>query len=399
MRRGAIAIGGLALTVLAAWSLGRDREEAGRWARVERRDLVFTVDVEGALAAIDSADLGPPQLADVWDFKISFLAPEGSEVVAGQPVLGFDTSNLARELQTKSAERESAGKELEKRATDLEVLRRDRELELAEAQARLRRQALKLAVPAEVSSRHELEAARIDHALAEAEIRNLEASLAHLVRQTAAELAALREKQAQAARRVEEMQAAIAAMTVTAPRAGTVSYKADWNGEKKKVGDSVWRAAKVLEIPDLTRMRARGEVDESDLGRIAVGQPVVFELDAHRELEIHGTVRRIARSVGIRSRRDLRKVAQVEIELASTDRERMRPGMRFRGRIETGRLEERLTVPLAAVVATAGGPTVTAGGLFGVRSLSPQLGRRDAERVEVTGGLVEGERVRLEGSR
>ena len=41
---------------------------------------------------------------------------------------------------------------------------------------------------------------------------------------------------------VESLESAIAAMTVAAPRDGTVVYVADWRGEKPRVGESTWRA-------------------------------------------------------------------------------------------------------------------------------------------------------------
>ena len=93
----------LALAAVAVlWSLwafggnrgSRSAAEEEEWGRVERQDLVAGVEVSGTLGAVQTIELGPPQLSDVWDYKIAFLAPEGSEVRQGQPVLGFDTSTL-----------------------------------------------------------------------------------------------------------------------------------------------------------------------------------------------------------------------------------------------------------------------------------------------------------------
>ena len=90
----------------------------------------------------------------------------------------------------------------------------------------------------------------------------------------------LESKQREAASAVETSQASIRAMTTMAPREGTVIYVLNpRNGEKKKVGDSCWKAERVVEIPDLNRMKAEGEVDEVDAGRVAVGQRVTLRLD------------------------------------------------------------------------------------------------------------------------
>src|SRR5881394_264053 len=108
MRKLAIAIGAVLVLILGAgWTrnkLAADRQ--GDWIRVSRGDLVSGIDVTGTLAAVDSGSFGPPQIKDQWDFKISMLAPEGSDVKKGQPVLGFDTMDLQKRLDEKSAEAE-----------------------------------------------------------------------------------------------------------------------------------------------------------------------------------------------------------------------------------------------------------------------------------------------------
>ena len=51
-------------------------------------------------------------------------------------------------------------------------------------------------------------------------------------------------------------------------------------------------------------------------------------------------------------------VSELDISLDETDTTRMRPGMRFRGRIETERVAEALVVPKQAVFTGADGPVV-----------------------------------------
>jgi len=182
-------------------------------------------------------------------------------------------------------------------------------------------------------------------------------------------------------------------MTVRAPRAGTVIYKSNWRGEKKKIGDSTWRGEKVIEIPDLRRMQAFGEINEADAGRITEGQEVTLHLEAHPALEYGAHVRRIRRSVQTTSWRDPRKVVRVEIELDGTDQERMRPGMRFRGSVEAERITDSLLIPRDAVFAGPEGATVVVRGVLGRREAHPTLGRHNEEFFAVSGGLDEGDRV------
>jgi multidrug resistance efflux pump len=362
---------------------------------VVRGDLPITVAVAGALRSTDSSFLGPPQIPETWNFKISFLALEGTAAPAGLPVLRFDTSELERKLLDKVAERDQAQTELEKRRVELERTVREADLKLAEARARLRRAELKTDVPEELAAAKELFGARVDRRVAAAEVASLARRLELEKRAGQAELAGLAEKRRRAAERVAEMEGFLERMTVRAPRAGTVIYASDWRGDKVKVGDQVWQARKVLEIPDLAAMEADGRVDEADSGRLAVGQPVTLRLDAYPDRELRGRVRSIEKAVNRRERGLPVKEVALAIVLDETDTGAMRPAMRFQGEVEVERAAGVLLVPADAVRATAAGPVAWRRTLFGSAPVALTVGRRNDRFVEVLAGLAEGDRLVL----
>ena len=366
---------------------------AGDWAEVRRDNLVIGVPVAGTLSSMQSVRIGPPQISEVWDYKISFMAPEGAPVREGQPVLGFDTSELQRQLLDKRAERDSAQKELEKKQTDLEIARRDRQLELAEAEARLRKAQLKVDVPPELVASKELAKSREDLDLARREVAYLKNRLRLDAVQNGTETEAVARKRDRAAVRVQEMEDAVRRMTVTAPRSGTVVYVATDEGEKKKVGDSCWRGQSVMEIPDLGRMEAEGDIDEADAGRVTMGQRVTFRLDAHPDDVFTGRVRSVGGSVQSRSERNPLKVVRLEIDLDRTDPQRMRPGMRFLGTIETESVPKALVAPLEAVFNRADGPVVYRKTGWRSEEVHPVFGRRNDRLVEIRSGLEAGDMV------
>ncbi|MEO1365732.1 MAG: HlyD family efflux transporter periplasmic adaptor subunit [Acidobacteriota bacterium] len=384
-----------AVAVLASLLLAFGAFDApeGVWLEVERRDLVTGVDIEGELEAIESATVAPPSVPNVWQYKISFLATDGADVQAGQPVIGFDTTQLRQQLEQLSSQRDTAAAELEKTVADLRREESDLELRLSEAEARLRKANFTLDVPEDVTARRELEKSRIDRDIAQLEIDHLRADLEHLERRRQNEIRSLTGKRDLAASKVEEIKAAVAAMNVKAPRAGTVILRSDWRGDKPKVGDQMWRGRTILEIPDLERLRATVNISEADIGRVEPGQSVTFRLDAYPDLEYRATVARIRRAVQPRSPSDRRKIVKAQLELEDTDGERMRPGMRLRGTIEVERLEARVAVPQDAVFQDADGAYVRVRGLFGADRRAPELGRRDGEYFEVLDGLDEGDRV------
>lgn len=377
---------------IALWAPGSPREETVY--PVGRGDLVLEVPVSGTIEAVDAARLGPPAIPYVWTYELARLVPEGTQVVAGQPVMAFDTTELERNLLDKIAERDSAQTELEQRRTELERERQQAELELATARAELARAELKADVPPDIAEGNELAKARIDAELARKEVAYLSEKLSFQRRRAEAELAALREKRDRAAARVEEIRVHIERMTVTAPRPGTVIYLTNWRGEKKKVGDKVWQREMVLEIPDLSAMEGRGEVEEADAGRLAVGQQVRFRLDAHPDIPYRGQVERIERMVQRQSPGNPLKVVELEVALEETDEQRMRPGMRFRGTIEVDRTSDALLAPVEAVYSTPDGPVAyRRGPLGGTQRVEIEVGRRDDRSVEILTGLQEGDRL------
>jgi len=111
---------GLLLAGGVGWWLvgGKGSVEDAGWTAVRRDDLVIGLEVTGTLEAVDSSQLGPPQIPDFWEYKISMLAPEGAEVKLGDPVLAFDASALERKLEEKQSESASAPKKIEKKEVE-----------------------------------------------------------------------------------------------------------------------------------------------------------------------------------------------------------------------------------------------------------------------------------------
>ena len=384
----ALPVGFWLVSARAAASAG------GGWAQVRREDLVIGVPVSGTLSSTQAVSIGPPQIEDVWDYKISFMAPEGVSVKAGQPVLGFDSSELRQKLQDKMAERDSAQKELEKRQTSAELARRDSMLALAEAEARQRRATLKVEVPPELVAAKELAKSREDLALANREMAYLKEKMRLEASQAQTDLDALVKRRDRAAGRVQEMEDAIRRMTVPAPRDGTVVYIAsDNNGEKKKIGDSCWRGQSVMEIPDLRQMQADGDIDEADAGRVAAGQRVTFRLDSHPDDVFSGRVRLIGGAVRSRSDVNPLKVVKLTIDLDRTDPQRMSPGMRFLGTVEIERAPKVLVAPAEAVFIRADGPVVYLRTGWRSDAVHPELGRRNDRLVEIKRGLRPGDMI------
>jgi HlyD family secretion protein len=390
-RRGWI-LGGALAAAFAFSVLRGPAADVANPISVKREDLVQSVEVEGELAAVRSTEIGVPPVGWV-QFKIAFLIPEGTVVKKGQPVLGFDTAALQRQLVEKQAEYEDAAKRVEQKEIDLGMKLLEVEQQSAQAVAELGKARLKAEVPPEVQQRIELEKARLDQKGRERDLENLGAEKRVTDSLAQSEIGSLRSKRGQAKGEVDVLKTSIEKMSVKAPQDGIVIYRTNWQGEKKKVGDSTWFGEMILSIPDLSEMRAEGFVDEADGGMVAEGQAVTLRLEARPDLDIRAKVSRVGRTVRQKSWRTPVKVFKVDVALSKTDPTVMRPAMRFRGEIETGRTPGLLVVPREAVFLRESGPVVWARRALRWTEVPVRLGRTSRRQVEVVAGLSEGDRL------
>jgi HlyD family secretion protein len=382
------------VAALLVWRLAAFGGDEGEWTRVARRDLVISVTGTGTLRAVDAARLGPPRVRRTYTFKISMMAPEGTTVTAGTPVIAFDATELQQRLQTAATELESVSKQIEKHRIDLAKKDADDQLRLAEADARLRTARLLAQRPPELVADIEYQKNALDLDSAGTARVALEREIALSRQAVQAEIAALESDLERATNKVRELEASLRSMTVLAPRDGLVIYTTDWQGNKMKVGDTCWRDRKPVEIPDLSRMVGDAEVAEAEAGHLKLGQPVRLRLDAHPDVEHTGTVAELSRVVQKKSFTNPLRVVRLEIDLDRTDPETMRPAMRFRAEIETDRIEQVLVIPLQSIHVTADGPVVLRRGTVGTEATRVKLGRRNRSEVEVLEGLEEGDSVK-----
>lgn len=372
-----------------------------RTVQVQKQDLVIDVEVNGVLRSLESESVGPPpEVHDVWEFKIIRIAPEGGHLAPGEEAIAFDSSELERRMADFESEVASIGEELKtaraERSIDVAATR----LQLEEAEARKRKADLKADRPSDLTGTLEQKTLAIDRALAAREVEFQHARTRARFALVDADLSILETRLAVARGHVDELRADLAAMSVKARRAGTVIYEQNWRGEKKKVGDDAWRGETILEISALDKMAALGQVDEVDASHLTVGQRVGLRLEAHSEREYPGEVTRIADVVRRESPESRIKVVGLDIKLLETDPMLMRPGMRFRGHIEIARVPSVLQIPLAAVVVTDRGAHVEKIDRGGARTtVAVTLGRRGREMIEVLSGLAAGDHVALRGAR
>jgi len=158
---------------------------------------------------------------------------------------------------------------------------------------------------------------------------------------------------------------------------------------------------------DLTKMQVDTNVDESDVGPVRLGQRATFTVDAYPGLVFNGTVVQI-RQAPI----NVQNVVTYDVVVGVSNQElKLFPGMTANVKILTGRAENAVRIPVAALrfrPATAATRPRTSGTTKGtpalqtvqildehgnLKAVSVKLGLSDGNFSQVLSGLNEGQRV------
>jgi HlyD family secretion protein len=290
--------------------------------RAETRDLSRTVASTGAIAPLVIVEVGSQLSGQLIELHADF----NDEVEAGQLIARLDPQSFETRVREAQASLDVA-------AAQVEVSRAN--VTNAQAQAREAQRAFERAQ--ELLARGTYAQAQFDTA----ETARDSAQSQVLVAQ-----ANLRNAQATLVQREASLESAEVDLQRTYIRSPIDGVIVD---RQVDVGQTVAASlnAPVLFLiaQDLSRIQIEAQVDESDIGNIAVNQAVTFEVDAFREREFRGQVRQV-RLAALAEQNVVTYTVVIE---ADNPGQRLLPGMTANVTIVTGEVENALSVPSAAL--------------------------------------------------
>jgi len=165
-------------------------------------------------------------------------------------------------------------------------------------------------------------------------------------------------------------------------------------GEPLRVGEMVAQGVNnptvILTVADMSKKRVEANVDQTDIGKIREGQRVTFTVDAYPGKEFAGTVTTISRKSTVT---DNVTYYLVMIDIDDAE-DLLNPGMVARVSIVVTESKGVLTLPLSAIRTDRSGKYVVVVGQNGQTTNMPIVtGVTGEERVEITSGLNEGDKV------
>jgi len=350
---------------------------------------------EGEIEAINSINLSSPNLS--WRFgnlKITQIVKDGSEVHKGDTVIVFDPSEVQKgiveaesrvqmnmaELDKLEAQQQS---ELEDLQADYEVTRISQEIskirfESAVYEANIKKKEIKL----------NLDKANIALDRAKEQLNNKIKIQKEDVRQK--KLFIEQDKL-----RLEEAQSTLKKLYIISPEPGIVIINRSWSTNNKyQVGDQCWSGMPLIQLPDLSLLRATVKINEVDISKITKGIKVEIKPDAFSESTFKGEVTSVANLAVNKDNKSKIKVFPVEIKLNEISK-KLLPGLSVSCRIIYNQLKNAMYIPLDAIRNEGDKYFVYKKIVAGYEKIMVEVGPSNADYIVITKGLTIKDKVAL----
>jgi len=316
---------------------------------VERADFPIMVGGTGTLEAAKSVSIGPPVIRNMHRFRLSRMVEEGNRVSEGDFLLEFDGADINQRLRDVTANFQRVQEEYRKKRSDFDIQLREQKLSLEQAVSDYEKLKNKLSQQAELESAIVIEETRMRRDMAEKKVKFLEQKIGYLEESGKLDLQISRSNESHYRSIMDDYLDAIDSLTVRAPVSGVVIYQRDWNNEPREIGSNVFVMDTVMQIPDLSTLRAKVWVDEVDAGKITIGQEVIIQVEALQGKTYSGRVKSLSSILKQASYDRPQKIAEAMVEIENPDLNLLRPGMSARVQILVGQHPQAIVIPLSSV--------------------------------------------------
>jgi RND family efflux transporter MFP subunit len=393
-----IAAAGAVVCVAGGWALMHGAKKSAPEAsfQVKRDEFLDVLQFRGETKAMKSVAITAP--ADAGDLQIVRIAADGSLVKAGDVVAEFDASRTMQTLAQGRSTLKSAQAEIDQMRVQGQLTEESDNTALMKSRYDV--DVAKLdASKSEVVSPIEGAEAQLKVTDSEQARRQAEMQLKSDKMINAANVEAKRQASSKARYDEHRLETSLHAMTIKSPASGVISLVPVWhNGDRTpfKAGERAWPGAPIAELPNAGSLRVSARVDETERGRLVIGQPVLVQLDALADRQFTGKIEHIGTiatedfSAGWPIPRDF----DLEITLDQADA-RLKPGLTAQVTVVLNRIPNAITIPTQATFVKSGKLVayVWTGKNYEERAI--QIEKRSRDRVLISSGLQQGDVVAL----
>jgi multidrug efflux pump subunit AcrA (membrane-fusion protein) len=355
-------------------------------APARKGEFLVIIRCRGDLKAGRSAQIYTPIVPNL---RISWMAPPGEPIQAGDSLIKFDSSSAQQQLAQKEAQLRQSQASLDQAIAQARITSEQDASDLAQAKYNVERAKLDVVIKG-LKSPIDGDESKVDQAVAEQHLKVEEATVALHSESDKSKIASLTRVRDQAQGDVDITKHRIAQMEIKAPISGipvyAPNYSQGWNNVRPfKVGDNVFAGMNLAEIPDLETLEMDVKVEEIDRGRVALKNDTRVRIDSLPELNLPARIDRISPLAELSTNewpptRTFRAYARI----LHPD-PRLRPGMNGGMDIVISRIPNAVSIPAKAIFTRNGKPVVYLANKGHYTSVEVQVQARNPDEVAVTG--------------
>jgi multidrug resistance efflux pump len=366
---------------------------------VTHGDFVDYIQIRGDIRPAKSIVLNAP-LQSGGDLQIVKLVKNGTAVKKGDLLVEFDATMLQQRLAERQSDLKAAEREIEQVQAQQKINLEERKTALLKAQYDVDRARLDLG-KRDLISQIEYEEAKLALSDAEQRLKETRAKEQSTVAAAEADLVGKRRKRDKAQFDVDRTLHGIEALRLRAPADGVVNILENprsggpmTSGVEFREGDRAWAGASILELPDLSSIHLEARLDESDRGRLKVGQQAAVKIEAVPGQDFNARVDLISVLARVDFSSGWPPVRNFDLGLVLENPDpRIRPGMTATARIAADRLPDTTLVPAEAIFQKDGRSVVyrLRGSKFDEQPV--EIVRRGREQAAVSSGVSAGDKL------
>lgn len=377
------------------WACNSKETEQVPYTKVERGTFYVDIYEVGEIEAVNSTNISSPNIS--WRYgnlKITQIVKDGTEVNKGDTLIVFDPSEVNKGIVEAEGSLEISRAELEKlmaqHESDLEELNADFEIsKLAHQISKIRFESA--VYESDISKKEiqlNLEKADIALGRAKEQIDNRIKIQREEVKQKNLSIE-------QNLSRLNEAQETLSKLFLISPSPGIAIISLNWSsGNKFQIGDQCWSGFPLIQLPDLSSLKATAKINEVDIAKISKGLNVEIKPDAFSDSIFTGRVNAVANLAVNKSKDSRAKVFPVEILINETNKNLL-PGLTVSCRLIIDQIEDVLYVPIEAVNAEGDKSFVYKKSGSGYNKVEVEVGTSNSDYTIITKGLSEKDEVAL----
>ena len=377
------------------WACNSKETEQVPYTKVERGTFYVDIYEVGEIEAVNSTNISSPNIS--WRYgnlKITQIVKDGTEVNKGDTLIVFDPSEVNKGIVEAEGSLEISRAELEKlmaqHESDLEELNADFEIsKLAHQISKIRFESA--VYESDISKKEiqlNLEKADIALGRAKEQIDNRIKIQREEVKQKNLSIE-------QNLSRLNEAQETLSKLFLISPSPGIAIISLNWSsGNKFQIGDQCWSGFPLIQLPDLSSLKATAKINEVDIAKISKGLNVEIKPDAFSDSIFTGRVNAVANLAVNKSKESRAKVFPVEILINETNKNLL-PGLTVSCRLIIDQIDDVLYVPIEAVNTEADKSFVYKKSGSGYNKVEVEVGTSNSDYTIITKGLSEKDEVAL----